>query len=143
MRRFHARLAAMLVVAFAAAAFVAAAVADPGNGHGNSANAPGHQKQAQPAQQQMQTSSSAPGTKPSSTTSHDTDTKVGASPDVSKRYGNGTTAAQIAKSRGAPDSQPLHGPGNSQPHKTFDCAHKSNRSGGVGNYDLWLATRPQ
>jgi hypothetical protein len=50
---------------------------------------------------------------------------------VSKRYGNGQTAAGIAKSRGAPDSQPLTGPGNSQPHKTYDCRHKNNKSGGV------------
>jgi hypothetical protein len=37
--------------------------------------------------------------------------------DVSKRYGNGTTAAQIANSRGAPAGTPVKGPGNSQPHK--------------------------
>ena len=155
MRRLHVRLATTSALAVATALFTAffggAALADPGNGHGNSANAPGHQKQEQPAQQPQQqapqqqapaqqpqqqqqaapTTSSQPGVKPSSTTKHDTDTKVGDSPDVSKRYGNGSTAAQIAKSRGAPDSQPLHGPGNSQPHKTYDCVHKNNRSGGV------------
>jgi hypothetical protein len=155
MRRSYARLAASCALAAATAIFAGAAVADPG--HGNSANAPGQQKQEQAAQPQASqptaqqspqpaqhqapgqvkkqtqsaSSSSQPGVKPSSTTKHWTHTTVGASPDVSKRYGNGTTAAQIAHSRGAPDSQPLTGPGNSQPHKTFDCAHKNNPSGGV------------
>jgi hypothetical protein len=120
----------------------AAAPAAPGN----SANAPGQQKKttAAPAaaptksspapgqaKKSSSTSSTAPGVKPSSTTKHWTHTTVGASPDVSKRYGNGKTAAQIAKSRGAPDNQPLTGPGNSQPHKTYDCRHKNNHSGGV------------
>jgi hypothetical protein len=104
--------------------------------HGN-ASAPGQQKKTQPApapaaaKKSSSTSSTAPGVKPGNTTKHWTHTTVGASPDVSKRYGNGKTAAQIAKSRGAPDNQPLTGPGNSQPHKTYDCAHKNNRSGGV------------
>jgi hypothetical protein len=44
--------------------------------------------------------------------------------DASKRYGNGTTAAQIAVSRGAPAGTDLYGPGNSQPHKVTDCKHK-------------------
>ena len=154
MRRLHARLAATSALAVATALFTAffvgAALADPGNGHGNSANAPGQQKQQQPAQQPQQqqpapqtqapaqqqqqsapTTSSQPGVKPSSTTKHWTHSTVGASPDVSKRYGNGKTAAQIAASRGAPSSQPLTGPGNSQPHKTYDCQHKNNKSGGV------------
>jgi len=150
MRRCHTRLAAAGALAagtmLLTAVFVGAAFAGNGNGNGgNSANAPGHQKQEQAAQpqqsaappqaqaqqQSQQQSSSQPGVKPSSTTKHDTDTKVGDNPDVSKRYGNGRTAAEIAKSRGAPDSQPLHGPGNSQPHKTYDCRHKNNPSGGV------------
>lgn len=164
MRRFRARLAAFSAFAVATAlftaCFVGGALANPGNGHGNSANAPGQQKQAQqsqpapqqqsqPAQQQQasqqqpapaastttaqqpQQQSSQPGVKPSSTTKHWTHTTVGAKPDVSKRYGNGKTAAQIAASRGAPADQPLTGPGNSQPHKTYDCRHKNNRSGGV------------
>jgi hypothetical protein len=63
------------------------------------------------------------GVKPSSTTSHWTTTKVGDQPDVSKRYGNGKTAAEIAKSHGAPDSTVLVGPGNSQPHKVVSCKH--------------------
>jgi hypothetical protein len=41
--------------------------------------------------------------------------------DSSKRYGNGSTAAQIANSRGAPANTTLSGPGNSQPHKVWDC----------------------
>jgi hypothetical protein len=49
---------------------------------------------------------------------------------VSKRYGNGTTAAQIAVSRGGTGVE-LTGPGNSQPHKVAVCPHKTNRSGGV------------
>jgi hypothetical protein len=41
--------------------------------------------------------------------------------DASKRYGNGTTAAQIANSRGAPAGTTVYGPGNSQPHKVEKC----------------------
>src|SRR5439155_27274835 len=51
--------------------------------------------------------------------------------DVSKRYGNGKTAAQIAVSRGAPAGTTLYGPGNSQPHKVAICPHKTNHGGGV------------
>jgi hypothetical protein len=51
-------------------------------------------------------------------------------PAVSKRYGNGKTAAQIAVGRGA-SAVKLTGPGNSPPHKVSDCRHKANRSGGV------------
>ena len=51
--------------------------------------------------------------------------------DVSKRYGNGKTAAQIAVSRGAPDGTLITGPGNSQPHKVTACGKPSNKSGGV------------
>jgi hypothetical protein len=40
---------------------------------------------------------------------------------VSKRYGNGKTAAQIAVSRGAPAGTTVYGPGNSQPHKVEKC----------------------
>jgi hypothetical protein len=52
-------------------------------------------------------------------------------PDVSKRYGNGKTAAQIANSRGAPAGTILTGPGNSQPHKVTACGKPNNKSGGV------------
>ena len=43
--------------------------------------------------------------------------QTAAKADSSKRYGNGTTAAQIANSRGAPAGTEVYGPGNSQPHK--------------------------
>ena len=47
--------------------------------------------------------------------------QTAAKPDSSKRYGNGTTAAQIANSHGAPAGTQVYGPGNSQPHKVVDC----------------------
>jgi hypothetical protein len=64
------------------------------------------------------------GVKPSNTTHNNPKLRtVGHQPDVSKRYGNGKTAAQIAKSRGAPDSTEIYGPGNSQPHKVCKNGH--------------------
>jgi hypothetical protein len=72
------------------------------------------------------------GVKPSNNTDKNTSCKTGGTgssttctrsphgtnpPDSSKRYGNGTTAAQIATSRGAPADTEIRGPGNSQPHK--------------------------
>ena len=147
MRRRFTPLAAAGVSAVAMAAFAGGALAD--SGHGNSGNAPGQQKkeQAQPSSSQTAqptasttttttattaaattttattttatTTQSQPGVKPSSTTSHDTKTQVGDSPDVSKRYGNGSTAAEIAKSHGAPATTEIRGPGNSQPHKVL------------------------
>jgi len=47
--------------------------------------------------------------------------QTAAKPDSSKRYGNGTTAAQVANSHGAPAGTQVYGPGNSQPHKVVDC----------------------
>jgi hypothetical protein len=47
--------------------------------------------------------------------------QTAAKADASKRYGNGKTAAQIANSRGAPAGTHVYGPGNSQPHKVWDC----------------------
>jgi hypothetical protein len=44
--------------------------------------------------------------------------------DFSKRYGNGSTAAQVAVSRGAPANTEIRGPGNSQPHKV--CGQNGN-----------------
>jgi hypothetical protein len=127
-----------------------------GDAPGQSGDAPGQAKQgdgpaatpaatpaptsAQPAAQpaspgrerhSSSTTTGQPGVKPSSTTHHWAHTTVGAKPDVSKRYGNGTTAAQIAHGRGAPDSTVLTGPGNSQPHKVTACGKPTNRSGGV------------
>ncbi|MDX6440285.1 MAG: hypothetical protein QOE43_14 [Gaiellaceae bacterium] len=52
--------------------------------------------------------------------------------DASKKYGNGTTAAQIVVSRGGASANvQLTGPGNSQPHKVTLCGKPSNKSGGV------------
>ncbi|MES1246231.1 MAG: hypothetical protein ABUS54_00990 [Actinomycetota bacterium] len=150
MRRLHVRLAAACVLAVATAVFTGSALAGGGHGNDGSWGTQGGygQQQGQPQQQpssgygsdhhategqqqQQSQTQQQPGVKPSSSTQHWTHTTVGSKPDTSKRYGNGTTAAQIAASRGAPASQPLTGPGNSQPHKTFDCGHKDNRSGGV------------
>jgi len=62
------------------------------------------------------------GIKPSSTTKHDT--FATASSDQTKLYGNGKTAGQIAISAGASGDTVLHGPGNSQPHKTLCGGHE-------------------
>jgi len=62
--------------------------------------------------------SNATGVKPSNTTDHDT--YATASSDKTKLYGNGKTAGQIATQAGHGDAV-LHGPGNSQPHKTAPC----------------------
>jgi hypothetical protein len=52
--------------------------------------------------------------------------------DASKKYGNGTTAAQIVVSRGGASANvQLTGPGNSQPHKVTACGKPNNKSGGV------------
>ena len=74
-------------------------------------------QQAKSAEKTSGVNSTTAGVKPSNDTEKNTWTTAGATPDTSKRYGNGTTAAQIATSRGAPASTPIHGPGNSQPHK--------------------------
>ena len=133
---------------------------DNGHGRGNGQPAQTTQAQttpAQAAQTQTQadqsstttaTTEAQAGVKPSSSTTHWTHCKTGGTSsaatctssdnghtpqtgaDVSKRYGNGKTAAQIAVSRGGVGVQ-LTGPGNSQPHKVSDCSHKSNPSGGV------------
>jgi cobalamin biosynthesis Mg chelatase CobN len=51
----------------------------------------------------------------------------GPNADSSKRYGNGTTAAQIAVSRGAPANTEIYGPGNSQPHKVCKKVNKNGK----------------
>jgi hypothetical protein len=61
------------------------------------------------------------GVKPSNTTKHNTYAK--ASSDKTKQYGNGKTAGQIATQAGFGNAT-LHGPGNSQPHKTMCGAHE-------------------
>jgi hypothetical protein len=104
----------------ATAATQAAPPADNGN-----ASAPGQEKKAaKAAVKTTGINSTTEGVKPANDTDKDTWTTAGASPDVSKRYGNGTTAAQIATSRGAPAITPIHGPGNSQPHKV--CGKNGN-----------------
>ena len=118
--------------------------------HGNP-SAPGQEKKAASssapssqgqAKQAAKADVSTPGVKPSNTTSHWTHCTTGGTTanttcagngpkaDGSKQYGNGTTAAQIAVSRGGV-SVVLTGPGNSQPHKVAVCPKKSNKSGGV------------
>jgi len=61
------------------------------------------------------------GVKPNNTTEHWTCATAGS--NQTKLYGNGTTAGQIALSRGAPPGTVLYGPGNSQPHKVAVCKH--------------------
>lgn len=51
----------------------------------------------------------------------------GRNADSSKRYGNGTTAAQIAVSRGASANTEIYGPGNSQPHKVCKKVNKNGK----------------
>ena len=108
---------------------------------GNSANAPGQLKKTSTVSTQSsgggsasQNSPSTKGVKPTTATAHDTHctltsggcTSTGANAttngagDASKRYGSGTTAAQVARQNGA-TSGSLHGPGNSQPHKMAVC----------------------
>ena len=112
-------------------------------------NPPGRETKQEKKQVKAAASATAEaGVKPSNTTTHWTHCTTGGagtggatctaqagtpdvSADVSKRYGNGETAAQIAVGRGAPDGTLVTGPGNSQPHKVSACGKKSNRSGGV------------
>lgn len=137
------RLVALLAV-LALAVFTGAAVAGDGHGNGGgNGNSDQHSQQSQPAaapasqpaapasdskheSKQSSTSASQPatggdnshGVKPSNSTKHDTYAK--ASSDQTKQYGNGRTAGQIATKAGYGDAT-LHGPGNSQPHKTAPC----------------------
>jgi hypothetical protein len=60
------------------------------------------------------------GVKPSSSTKHET--YAAASSNQTKQYGSGKTAGQIATAAGY-GAATLHGPGNSQPHKT-NCGEK-------------------
>jgi hypothetical protein len=62
----------------------------------------------------------AKGVKPTNETEHNT--HAAASSDKTKKYGNGTTAGQIAIQNGAAPAAILHGPGNSQPHKVAPCS---------------------
>src|SRR4051795_2730846 len=67
------------------------------------------------------TSDNSTGVKPSSSTHKDTHEL--ASSNKTKQYGNGQTAGQIATKAGYGNAT-LHGPGNSQPHKTGCGSHE-------------------
>jgi hypothetical protein len=125
----------------------------PSQSPGNSANAPGQLKKSSTSDSAMggadaNANASTAGVKPTSSTAqgkHNTSCTTGggtgssatctssggtaataqtvAHADASKRYGSGTTAAQVANAAGAPSGTTLHGPGNSQPHKVTDCKH--------------------
>jgi hypothetical protein len=160
MRRPYARLATACALAVATTIFAGGALAGNGNGNENAPGQLKKAQEQQSASAQAQAgvqatasvnagataTDSAPGVKPDNSTSKWTQCTTGGTPaaatctaiaptpntkpDVSKRYGNGKTAAQIAVGRGA-SAVKLTGPGNSQPHKVSDCRHKANRSGGV------------
>src|SRR5665213_968162 len=128
--RLMAPLLAVLVLALAAFTGSALAGGGHGSGGGDSGKA-AKQDQSTPSQstkqdKQSSTSASQPatggdnsqGVKPSNTTKHGTYAK--ASSDKTKQYGNGKTAGEIATQAGHGDAT-LHGPGNSQPHKTAAC----------------------
>lgn len=131
--RLAASLLAILVLALAAFAGTSLA----GNGHGNSGGGDhsqqGTAQQSSPAHgswsKQSDTSQSNPatggdnsqGVKPSNSTKHDT--YATASSNQTKQYGNGKTAGQIATKAGYGNAT-LHGPGNSQPHKTACAGHE-------------------
>jgi hypothetical protein len=136
------RLAASLLGTLVLALATFAGTSLAGNGHGNGGG--GDHGQSGSAQQQSQsgeghdhggwskqsdTSPSSPatggdnsqGVKPSSSTKHDT--YATASSNQTKQYGNGKTAGQIATHAGYGNAT-LHGPGNSQPHKTACAGHE-------------------
>ena len=92
----------------------------------------GQEQKAAKAESSSGINATTAGVKPSNSTDKNTSCRTGGSgssttctrtphgsnpPDSSKRYGNGTTAAQIATSRGAAAGTEIRGPGNSQPHK--------------------------
>jgi hypothetical protein len=143
MTRRFASLTSMFVLALGIAAFTGSALAGNGNGNGagnaatpgapatenasqgpgNSENAPGQVKKdtattkatgGGSADQNTATSS---GLKPTNATAKDTHAL--ATSNQTKRYGNGTTAGQVAVQAGYTGM--LHGPGNSQPHKAALC----------------------
>lgn len=90
---------------------------------------------AQPPAAPAASSPADPGVKPSNSTSKNTSCVTGrgaggnttctggSKADSSKQYGNGTTASQIATSRGG-NGVTLEGPGNSQPHKVVACGRR-------------------
>ena len=141
---------AAAAVAIATAGLVAGIAVAQGNGNnGKDANQPSgqavgwsnnHGPTADAATIAVTTTTSTDaGVKPSNTTEKWTSCTTGAGgtcpgkdkADVSKRYGNGKTAAQIVTGKGAPPGTTLKGPGNSQPHKVTACGLPDNHSGGV------------
>jgi hypothetical protein len=132
-----------------------ASTAQPKSGQDHSPGQVKKQQQSSAASTQSSSSQQSaaqtgPGVKPNSNTTHWTHCVAGGTPgattctssdnghtpqpnaDASKRYGNGTTAAQIVVSRGGGSSNvELTGPGNSQPHKVHVCGKPNNPSGGV------------
>jgi hypothetical protein len=115
--RFTAPMVAVLVLALAA--FTGSALAGDGHGNGSGGGNGSADKQSSTSAGDPATGgSNSQGVKPSNTTKHYTYAK--ASSDQTKKYGNGQTAGQIATKSGHGDAT-LHGPGNSQPHKTVAC----------------------
>jgi hypothetical protein len=115
--RFTAPLFAVLVLALAA--FTGSAFAGDGHGNGGGGGNGNVDKQSSTSAGNPATGGdNSNGVKPSNKTYHDTYAK--ASSDQTKKYGNGQTAGQIATKAGHGDDT-LHGPGNSQPHKTVAC----------------------
>ena len=139
------RLTSTCVLVLSVLVFAGTASAGNGNGNGsgyaggapgNSGSAPGQLKKddaAAPAASTTTTTTTteaaAPvtttatnttGVKPTNETAHETHAE--AQSDKTKQYGNGHTAGQIAERNGASAPTVLHGPGNSQPHKTAPCS---------------------
>jgi hypothetical protein len=100
-----------------------AATEQAANGPGNSENAPGQLKKDTTSSQVKgggsadQNTTTSVGVKPTNATAKDTHAL--ATSNQTKRYGNGTTAGQVAVQAGYTGM--LHGPGNSQPHKAALC----------------------
>ena len=112
------RLAASLLATLALVLAGSTGAAFAGGGHGNG----GFGKQSDTSSSSPATGGdNAQGVKPSSSTKHDTYAK--AASGQTKQYGNGRTAGQVATQAGYGDST-LHGPGNSQPHKTACAGHE-------------------
>jgi hypothetical protein len=135
-----ASLTSMILLGLGMAAFTGSALAGNGNGSGKDEGSTG----TQPANgSAAQNSGAEPGVKPTNATAKNTTCSTGGGQgtsatcaatgsgaanassagkaDSSKKYGNGKTAAQVANSRGAPAGTQVYGPGNSQPHKVWDC----------------------
>jgi hypothetical protein len=130
------RTTSTCVLVLSVLVFAGAAHAGNGNGKGNegdppgnSAGAPGQVKKDDVPPPAVPTSTTTPatttetnttGVKPTNETAHDTHAE--AQSDKTKQYGNGQTAGQIAEKHGAAGTAVLHGPGNSQPHKSAPCS---------------------